>query len=499
MAESGQYDDATLARQKIAAQLLAGTLKPEENIKSWSQGLANMAKAGIGGYMGYQANEEAKAQREAGKGELYAALGLPPPAAAATPPSTGLFDRIGALLGGGGGDASAPAPAPPMAGPASIPSTPGPAPIQSAPMPPVATPPVVPPSPPVASPTPPPAPAAPPRTPVEPLGDVVRTNPDGTIAGNITSPTIPAPSPPGAGKVAAALTAPPPSAPAGGPAVPQVSLPASPTGGALGDIPTDKKVQIAKMLTSRNPTVQAMGQTLLSNYTKADAPTDETKEYKLAQSQGYKGTFVDFKTDLKKAGATKVEQNVGGGTDKQIFDEVSESAKAARTTAAGLTGLREARNAIKGGIISGAGADTMLGLQKVGAAIGVTDPDRIVNTETFRAAIAPQVASVLRSTVGTANISNTDREFAEKAAGGNITLDEKSISRLLDIMERASTKQLNDHQKRVETVYADPEKYKRERALFGVDMPAEPEMAAPASAAPAGAVRKFNPATGKIE
>jgi hypothetical protein len=35
-------------------------------------------------------------------------------------------------------------------------------------------------------------PAPPPRTPVEPIPGVVRTNPDGSIAGNITAPTIPA-------------------------------------------------------------------------------------------------------------------------------------------------------------------------------------------------------------------------------------------------------------------------------------------------------------------
>lgn len=301
--------------------------------------------------------------------------------------------------------------------------------------------------------------------------DVGPPNPQAAIAAALQG---------GAKGGAAPVAAPTPAAP-GNPQVSGVALPASPTGGALGDIPQDKKLQIAKMLTSRNPTVQAMGQTLLGNYTKADAPTDETKEYKLAQSQGYKGSFIDFKTDLKKAGATQVTTNVGGGSDKQIFDAMDTSATQARTTAAGLTGLREARNALQGGAITGAGANQVLGLQKIGAALGVANPDKIVNTEVFRSAIAPQVASMLKNTVGTTNISNTDREFAEKAAGGNITLDEKSISRLLDIMERAGTAQLEGHQKRLEKVYPDAEKFARERALFGVDMPAPPPVVGPAT------------------
>jgi hypothetical protein len=169
---------------------------------------------------------------------------------------------------------------------------------------------------------------------------------------------------------------------------------------------------------------------------------------------------------------TRINNNVGGGSDKQIFDTMDEGSKAARTAAVGLTGLREARAAIQSGAITGAMANQSLGLQKIGAALGLANSDKIVNTETFRAAIAPQISAVLKSTVGTTNISNTDREFAEKAAGGNITLDERSITRLLDIMERASIAQLEGHAKRLEKVYPDAEKYARERALFGVDMPA---------------------------
>ncbi len=252
----------------------------------------------------------------------------------------------------------------------------------------------------------------------------------------------------------------------------------------------DAKAKIAAMLASDNPQMrklgQGMAQSLLTQQLAGDKPTDEMREHALdSRERAARGEkplpFFDFKSKLKQAGATNVTTNVGGGSDKQIFDTMDEGTKAARATAAGLTGLREARQAIEGGAILGAGADMRLGLQKAGALIGVTDPAKIVNTETFRAAIAPQVAAVLKSTVGTANISNTDREFAEKAAGGNINLDEKSIARLLNIMEKASVGQLEQHQKRLDSVYADPEKYKRERALFGVDMPAMPAPAAPAA------------------
>lgn len=198
----------------------------------------------------------------------------------------------------------------------------------------------------------------------------------------------------------------------------------------------------------------------------------DIQAFKMAQAQGFRGGLLDFMKEKAAAGATKVTTNnnvsTGGGSDKQIFDSVEASANAARTAATGLTGLREARNALDGGIISGAGADARLGLQKVGAFLGVSDPSMIQNTETFRAAIAPQVSAMIKATVGTANISNSDREFAERAAGGNINLDAGSIRRLVGIMERAGSGIVKAHNERLDAIYPNDPKFRRERALFGV-------------------------------
>lgn len=182
--------------------------------------------------------------------------------------------------------------------------------------------------------------------------------------------------------------------------------------------------------------------------------------------------------------------NIGGGDNKQVFDAMAESAVSARSSVTGLSAVSEARKALDGGIISGAGADARLGLQKVGALLGVADPNVIQNTETFRAAIAPQVAAMMKATVGSTQISNADREFAEKASGGSITLDEGSIRRLVDIMERASTAIVQSHGERLNRVYPDGQGFDRERALFGVQVP---------SAGPPAQRRRYNPHTGEFE
>lgn len=210
------------------------------------------------------------------------------------------------------------------------------------------------------------------------------------------------------------------------------------------------------------------------------------KNFKPTADQPQPMNYDTWATAKARASAVNVTNNVGGGSDKQIFDAFDERAKLAKSAATGLVALRDARAALDaaGGAITGAGADTKLLLSKAGAAFGITDPKAAENTETFRAAIAPQVAAMLKSTVGTTNISNSDREFAEKAAGGSIALEAGSIRRLLNIMERAAVARLQEHQEQLDAVYPDPEKHKRERALFGVKVP---DQAAPPP--PAGATK----------
>jgi hypothetical protein len=81
----------------------------------------------------------------------------------------------------------------------------------------------------------------------------------------------------------------------------------------------------------------------------------------------------------------------------------------------------------------------------------------------------------MKATVGSTQISNADREFAEKAAGGSIALDEKSIGRLLDIMERGSNGLIERHQKQLDAVYPEtPDgRFARERAIFSVQAPSQ--------------------------
>lgn len=158
--------------------------------------------------------------------------------------------------------------------------------------------------------------------------------------------------------------------------------------------------------------------------------------------------------------------NLGGGSDKQIFDTLAASADRASTAAVGLNGLTEASNALEAGAITGFAADQRLYLAKLGNYLGVTDPSAVENTETFLAVIAPQVSAMIKATVGSANISNADREFAERAAAGTISLDEAAIKRMIKIMDKMGREAVRIHNEKVNRVYPEGQGYDRERALM---------------------------------
>lgn len=503
MAESGTYDDATLQRRYAMAQALMQHPTP---IKHWAEGLGNIGESALGGYQLSKLDDERRAEKAAGRGELFAALGLPAPAGTAPEPSQGGFQKIAALLSGGAGAPTASPVAPPDAPPVSAPQA---APV-AMPVAPQAAPPRM------ASAGPVPE-VAPDRAPVEPMGDVIRTNPDGTIAGNISAPTIPTPA---GTKIAAALT--PPLA--GGST--DVSAAAKPPAvatapGILAGVPDEKKAQIALMLSSRNPQVKAIGNALM---TQAMAASDTPKyDFKTAGDSLYRtnaktgtaepirdvGRSVKPMSDEERK-QWKVPEGVAAGIDdngKPVFsqpsavntvspvvtginDRFDAANKSAQAAPQVISSIHEARRALDSGAITGALADQRLFLTKMGTMFGLPS-DAVANTEVARASLGNQVLESAK-TLG-ANPSNADRDYIEKVKGGSIKLDESSMRRLLDMQEkwaRDGVKRSNDMAEKL--VATDPEKLGRFKPMLMVDEPlgyddyikANPGKAASAANAP---------------
>jgi hypothetical protein len=197
----------------------------------------------------------------------------------------------------------------------------------------------------------------------------------------------------------------------------------------------------------------------------------------------YNKEFPATQEKYAKAAASSQSVTLGGGSDEQVFKRLEKSYDEAQSASRGLVSIREARNAVESGGIFGYGADKRLALQKLGKLVGVDDAGKIQNTESFFAAIAPLVGATLRQTSGTSQLSEGELKFANRAAAGDPTLDEKSILKVLTILEKINHGSMGEHQRRLNAIYPEAEdgKYKRERALFSVSEPATQSPPAPAA------------------
>lgn len=167
------------------------------------------------------------------------------------------------------------------------------------------------------------------------------------------------------------------------------------------------------------------------------------------------------------------------------LDKSQETATAARDEIQAIDRAREQLD-MPGGIVAGKFANQQLMLQKIGSFFGL-DKSQVANTEAFGSAIGSRTLALVKGLGAGAGISNADRDFAAAMSGGNITLDEKSIRRILDIGERAARAKIKQHNALVgRTIkandalqqYADtynvaaPAPYQRAQAVKGAPPPA---------------------------
>jgi len=205
-------------------------------------------------------------------------------------------------------------------------------------------------------------------------------------------------------------------------------------------------------------------------------------------------TFAEYLERIKKAGAQTV--SLGGSPlVKGITDNILETSKTAESAAETIRNVQTARTEFDAGIVSGIQAPVELQLRKVLTAFGVNDP-KVPATEAFRARMSPVVLELVRGLGAGTSISNADREFAEKAAGGDITLDNASIARLLEITDRMAREKLQRSNQRVSRgLSRDPEAMKYEDFLVIAEPPPYTPPA-PSARAVGGGARPAAPLSG---
>jgi|GEM_PF-4011257 len=244
--------------------------------------------------------------------------------------------------------------------------------------------------------------------------------------------------------------------------------------------PVPKQVRIESMADGRK---QAYGEDGLpiGEPTGPATPltTDDITEYQMAVKEGYKGDLESWILMGKEAGATKIdfgdgklEEEIAKGTAGQYAKEYESSAGAADT----IRSLTEARGQLEKGIVAGSifSPLELTGRKAIASVFGMPD-EATTNTEVFQASLKEVVLGKIKALGSGSAISNSDREYVAAAVGGDIQLNEKSIARILDILEKSSRSKItaynNEVEKLIKSYPADKQEAMR-RMIRKVEMPA---------------------------
>jgi hypothetical protein len=144
------------------------------------------------------------------------------------------------------------------------------------------------------------------------------------------------------------------------------------------------------------------------------------------------------------------EDELGKGQAKKILEN-KDKAEDARDM---LSTVNIGRDILKSGAITGAGADFFVGFNQALKTAGIDAgyADASANSQAYSATMAQNVGKLIKLFGAGTGLSDADRAYAEKMAGGKIALDRKALEKILDITERASRNVIKRYNKSVKGI-----------------------------------------------
>jgi hypothetical protein len=222
-----------------------------------------------------------------------------------------------------------------------------------------------------------------------------------------------------------------------------------------------------------------------------DTTPAKVKEYEFAVGQGYKGGFTDF----IRSGVPSTNVNVA--LDKGIAAQIGPMLKDAQIQAQGANSQIDAADRViqavdTNKVIAGPAASPQLKLAQIGSALGVTGKDTAETIANTRQAIRGMSELTLqgrKSMRGEGAITESEGKLAERAFSGDIdSLTPAEIKQIANASKRAAEFTLTEYNRKLKTLEKDPATAQLVPFYEVTRMPA----------APMG-IKRFNPATGKVE
>jgi len=236
-----------------------------------------------------------------------------------------------------------------------------------------------------------------------------------------------------------------------------------------------------------------------------DQPTS-IREYQFAVGQGFKGTFQDFITEQKKAGAPSTTITLPG--DKKMAEVLG--AKGAERLDTSLTQAQEAQSTIQNinelrpilaeGVFAGPLSAAPRAVAQIASSLGITGKDTkelLDRTAVAMQGLAKFELSAAAAMRGQGAITENERVLIQRAAGGRLDqFTAPEVQSLLTAMEKTANYRIASHNRQLDVLRRSGSPEVRDLVPF---YELGPMNVAPVPTAPTGGVRKFNPKTGKVE
>jgi hypothetical protein len=168
----------------------------------------------------------------------------------------------------------------------------------------------------------------------------------------------------------------------------------------------------------------------------------EEQKIRIAQASRAPGTTVNvgpgekaFDIELSKNKAQLLKESLAAAEDAESITDT----------------INIGRQLLNAGMVTGAGAEYLVNFGQALKQVGIdVSSDATANSQAYAAAMANNVGRIIKLFGAGTGLSNADREYAEKMAGGKITLDERALRRILDINERLARNTISRHNARVD-------------------------------------------------
>lgn len=172
------------------------------------------------------------------------------------------------------------------------------------------------------------------------------------------------------------------------------------------------------LLGSGDPDLQNAAVNLKVAQMKKPEPTGDQREYEMAKAQGFQGSFMDYQTALKKAGAssvnvdTKQESEYEKGRGKALSDEFGKIMTDAQASSNRIGQLKTLDALLSDpNVYTGAGAEAINALKRWGKSFLGLDFEGVGAADTARRVTTEMALSLKSDLPGP--MSNADRDFLQ--------------------------------------------------------------------------------------